>query len=506
MNKVMTTLPDDVSARASTTTLLGSRQAVGTIAVRELTDDLTSVRFLIITLLVIVLTPLAVYVGTRDYRNRLEDYNRLMVEQQGLAAGPAGKQVSGSRNLEVLRAIRPPERLSVLARGVDGVLPEYWDFSPTGIQVGPLASRPQRLGDVLGQLDLEFLIRVVLGLLAILLAFDAVVGEKELGTLRMVLSQPLSRASFLTGKLIGGAITLLVPLAATFLLALLSAQVFSFNLLAQDSLPQVGTLAVVSAIYLLCMYALGLVISSLTASQKTSLVVLLVIWVLVVLAIPPLSTLVAQAISPTPPAHTVYAKKRTLDDDIRRHAELAMGDVFREETGQDRMVGMGIYHKHKEAIDRRIDPIVVSYVNKRRQLLDELDRDVERRMIHQNEVARTIMALSPAASFAAATTDLAGTGDTCAEAWLEAIRRQQSQLNVALFDDPPWVQMRMGAMSMSLDRHPAPSLQDLPTCAPPRRGVRAALARSLPRLGLLILYTGLLVIGSFVAFSRYDVR
>lgn len=70
-------------------------------------------------------------------------------------------------------------------------MPEHWDFSPAGIEVGPIASRPQRLADLLGQLDLEFLVRAVL-------------------------SQPVSRPAFLGGKLAGGAITLLVPLVAAF--------------------------------------------------------------------------------------------------------------------------------------------------------------------------------------------------------------------------------------------------------------------------------------------------
>lgn len=489
----------------------GGGQVVWTIAVRELTDQLRSLRFLIITLLVVGLTPLAVYVGARDYTNRLEDYNRLVAEHQELAAGPAGKQVRGvdqpftpENELAVLRALRPPEPLSVLIRGLDGALPAYWDFSPTGIEVGPATSRPQRLADVLGQLDLEFLIRVVLGLLAILLAFDAVAGEKEMGTLRLTLSHPLTRAAFLTGKLAGSAITLLVPLVAAFLAALLSAQLFELDI--GDTVAKVGLIAAASGAYLLCFYALGLLVSSLTTSQKTSLVVILVAWVVLVLAIVPLSTLVAQAISAVPSAYTVQAQKRTLDTDIRREAERAMGDVFREVTGQDRMVGTSLYLQHKAAIDQRIAPIVVSYVNNRRQRIGELERQGECRRAQQNEVARALMALSPAAAFAAAAADLAGTGDAHYAAWLETVGRHQSRLNAALFDDPPAVWMRMGNMSMMLDRRDPPSVAELPAFVPPRRDAQAAVARALPAFGLLVLYTGLFIAGGFVAFARYDVR
>lgn len=67
----------------------------------------------------------------------------------------------------------------------------------------------------------------------------------------------------------------------------------------------VAFIAAASGAYLLCFYALGLLISSLTKSQKMSLVVLLVIWVIVISAIPPTATFVAQATSPVQSSHTV---------------------------------------------------------------------------------------------------------------------------------------------------------------------------------------------------------
>jgi hypothetical protein len=140
-------------------------RAVWFVALRELTDQMTSLRFLIIALLAIGLTPLAVYVGTRDYNNRLTDYDRLLAEQQKVAGDQKGVYDRGE--LLPLRVVRPPEALSVVVRGLDGAIPAYWDFSTAGIASGPSASRPRRLADMLGQLDLEFLVRVVLGLLIV---------------------------------------------------------------------------------------------------------------------------------------------------------------------------------------------------------------------------------------------------------------------------------------------------------------------------------------------------
>ncbi len=488
--------------------------AIRTIARREIAEQLSSARFLIIALLVVGLTPLAVYVGARDYKSRLEDYNRLVAEQQKMIAGPAGREVKGfdvgwseGNDLAVLRAIRPPEPVSALVRGLDGALPQYWDFSPTGIVTGPLASRPQRIADVVGHLDMAFLMRVALGLLAILLAFDAVAGEKELGTLRAVLSQPISRAALLTGKLAGGAVTLLLPLAAAFLIALISAQLFGVDLIAAGALAKVVMLALTAGAYLVCFYALGLFVSSLVSSQKTSLVVLLVVWVVAVLAVPPIATMVAQAASPVPTSQYLETRKDALDLDIRRQAELEMGGVYREITGDpEGNADTDKYYKNKESIDRRIVPIEVGYLNRRRQILNEIDRDAERRAANQNRFASLLMAISPAAAFAGAATDLAGTGDAQYAAWLESVRRYQDSLNAALFDDPPTVMIRNRGASFPAELRKPPTVADLPSFAPPRRDAAAVLSRSLPAIGLLGLFTGVFIIGGFFAFSRYDVR
>jgi ABC-type transport system involved in multi-copper enzyme maturation permease subunit len=476
---------------------------------------MTSLRFLVVALLAVALTPLAVYVGVRDYQSRLAEHDRLAVEIQKLVAGDEGKHVRGlpssapfaGEALQVLRALRLPEALSVLVRGLDGGQPEYWDFSPTGIEVGLLASRPQRLVDVLGQLDLEFLVRVVLGLLAILLAFDAVAGEKELGTLRAVLSQPITRAAFLAGKLLGGAMTLWFCLAVAFLVALFASQFLGIDLLSGDILVRAALIAATSAAYLTCFYALGLLVSSFTSSQKTSLVVLLVVWVLTVLAIPPLATLIAQAASPVPPVQAVEFRKQRLDESLSNEANQAMGSVYREVTGLPLGWFDGSkFDSHKDEINRRIAPIVVAYLARRRQATEELDRDFERRAAWQNQLARWIMDFSPAAAFASASADLAGTGDATVAAWRDAVRRQQSRLDSALFDDPPTVIISNGGASGWVDRRTSPSVAELPAFVPPRRDALAALARALPALGLLIGYTGVFIVASFAAFARYDVR
>lgn len=482
-----------------------SLAAILNVARWELAEQLTSLRFLLIALLVLGLIPLSVYVGSRDFQTRLHDHSRLAAEQTELAASGA----SPSFSPELLRALRAPQPLSVLVRGLDGDLSQYWEFSESGVRLGPTASRPQRLVDLLGQLDLEFLIRVVLALLAILLAFDAVAGEKELGTLRAVLAQPVKRWTVLTGKLLGGGLTLLLALAVAFLSTLFCGQLAGLDLLSGAALATVAAMATTSALYLLCLYALGLLVSSLVTSQKSALILLLVSWVVLVLAMPPLSALVARAVVPVTAPSILEARKEALAREIRVDKERAMGPIYMEITGlPECWFDSGEYEKHKEEIDQRIAPIEIEANRKRRQALGAADREAERLNAAQNRVARLIMTLSPATTYAGLVADLAGTGDDLRRSWLAAVERHQSRLETALFDDPPTLRVRTGpSCSGSTTRRELMTMADLPPFVPPQAGAWHLFSPGvLMPMGLLVLYLALLVAAGFWAFSRYDVR
>ncbi len=64
-------------------------------------------------------------------------------------------------------------------------------------------------------IDLALVFGVVLSLLALLFAYDAVSGEREDGTLRLMLSNAVPRDVVLIGKYLGAMACLLLPLAVS---------------------------------------------------------------------------------------------------------------------------------------------------------------------------------------------------------------------------------------------------------------------------------------------------
>lgn len=500
-------------APASTLTVPSQCQAIRAIAHREIIEHLASLRFLVITALVLVLTPLSVFVGVRDWQGRSADAQRRVTEREQLAEGPAGEVLgmdlpfTQENDLAVLRAVRSPVRWSALVRGVDADLPAWWDFTPAGVSVGPPATQAGRLANVYGTLDVEFLIRVVLGLLAILLAFDAVAGEKEMGTLRAVLAQPVSRASFLTGKLLGGLATLLVPLVVLFLTALVAGSVFGADLLRGADLGRLAALFAVALAYVVTLYAFGLLVSALVTSQKMALVVVLVSWVLLTLALPPMASLLARVVAPVPSLQTIEAQKRVTAEALQREAEQARGAVYRELTGQpEGTVSTASFAAHAEALRARVAELQAEAWARSRRTLGEIQSDWERRQAAQDRVATVLASCSPGALFARAAAELCDVGDGQRRGWEEATRWHAGQLESALFQSPPAVYLRNGGATMFLKLRDGVLVTDLPAFSPPHQDVASSLGQALPSLGLLLGFMVAVILAGYRAFARYDVR
>ena len=60
-----------------------------------------------------------------------------------------------------------------------------------------------------------------MSLLALLFAYDAIAGDWETGTLRLVLSHPVGRGSVLLAKYLAAMVCLLLPVLMSLLLALI---------------------------------------------------------------------------------------------------------------------------------------------------------------------------------------------------------------------------------------------------------------------------------------------
>ncbi len=252
---------------------------------RELLDNLMTFRFsaaVFITLLLVVTTT-AVLIA--DYERRLERYNTsIETYRRGLR-----KWQTYSPGMGRLYVARQPNPLSLFNAGLDKrignkILVSPW-FVPS-LWDAEMDSLDNSFLNIFSSIDIVFIFEVVMSLFALIFAYDALVGERERGTLRLVLTHPVRRGYILLAKYISAMLCLMVPLLMSLLLAvILLATSTSISLSTEDFI-RIGGIILSSLAYLSLFYLIGLLISSVTRRTSTALMLAMFVWGFLVLVYP----------------------------------------------------------------------------------------------------------------------------------------------------------------------------------------------------------------------------
>ena len=254
-----------------------------TLTRRELLDNLMTFRFAAATFITLLLVVANTAVLIEDYEQRLASYHTaLKTHRQQL-------QETETYSAGKVFVDRPPNPLSIFNVGLDKRLGNQvevsYAFVPTLWDAGMSGSDNPFL-NIFNSIDIVFIFEVVLSLMALIFAYDALVGERERGTLRLVLTHPVSRGHILLAKYVGAMLCLLIPLLLSLLLALvLLTTTASFSLGTSDFL-RIGGIVAVSLTYLSVFYLIGLLISTITQRTSTALMLSIFAWGFLVLAYP----------------------------------------------------------------------------------------------------------------------------------------------------------------------------------------------------------------------------
>jgi ABC-type transport system involved in multi-copper enzyme maturation permease subunit len=170
-----------------------------------------------------------------------------------------------------IKVNRPPQVLSTIASGVSEAVGRVatvnYSYDPSLVD-SKYGSSP--VFSVFGALDLTFIIKIVLSLFAILFTYDAIVGEKERGTLGLILSNRVPRDRLIMGKVIGGYISLLIPLIIPLILSMLILLFYPNISMSGEDWVRVLIIFLIFFLYLSVFFTLGLFVSARTKKGSTS--------------------------------------------------------------------------------------------------------------------------------------------------------------------------------------------------------------------------------------------
>lgn len=454
-----------------------------TLVRREIAGNVLSFRFIVTFVLFFGLILVSVLVLTNGYAGRVQGYEASRSTHRDALAQVA--QVKNPRQLldELLDnrgvyADLRPQDLGVFVDGLERRLPSQVHAAMFNARRVDEEAYRNPLLALFASPDYGYIVNVVVSLLALLFVFDAICGEKERGTLKLVLVNSVPRDQVILAKWVGGYLSLVLPFLVAVLAGAAYVHLTGAVVLRGEVLQRLVGIVAVSLLYISVYFTLGLAISALTHRGATALVVSLFVWICWTLVIPNLAPVVARIVYPVPSVEKITAEKLAVDQET----ELQLRRV------SQRTLSYG-----KEG-QRQIDEVRAEGERTKQKL----DRFYEDQFQTQIDISRTLSRLSPAASFRYATTELAGTGISLFDGHRQAGKRFQAEF--AEYADQLYRQQNDGKLAagwFQADQVPAMKL------------LLPRLDDTLSRIGadllLLAVFNLLLFMGTYVSFLRYDV-
>lgn len=462
---------------------------------KELRDIIGSTRFVVTFAACAVLILLAFFTGARNHLLRLEQYEAARAANLRQMAG-----LTDWLQVERHRVFLPPRPLEALVSGVCN------DIGRT-IEVvgrGELSTTDSRYGNepvyaVFRFLDLNFIFQIVLSLFAMLFGYDAINGEKERGTLRLVFSNAIPRTTFILGKLIGAFVAIAVPLLLAILLGCLILPLAGLHLSGDEWL-RLALVVLAGMLYFGAFLTLAILVSTLTSRSVPAFLSLLIIWIFIVLIIPRISVLIAGRSVDVSTVDEMAAQKSKLRRQLWQEDRSKLAG-FQPAQRQDVDAMMREFQEFmQELSDRRYE--------KMQALARQLNEVRRNKQQEQERLAFGLARLSPAATFALAADELAGNGiDLKAHFLAEAQAYQKSYAAFMLEKTGMAVDGRQ--MRFRTDDNEARQPIDpreLPEFDYDALSLRAGLQDALPEMGLLLLFNLIFFSSAFVRFMRYALR
>lgn len=469
---------------------------------KELKNLLLSPKFTATFLACTLLVLLSIQAGIVEYKNGRAQYEAaIALVDQEMNEADTWRQAANRQ-----RIFREPQPMQIFVSGVHFDIGRYSVVSAwQDIKLRQSAYSIEPLFAVFRAIDFVFIIQVVLSLLTIVFAYDLICGEKESGTLRLMLSNAVPRTTYIAAKVTGAWLGLMVPLLIPLSLGVLLIVLQGIPFSASDWV-NIAMLTGYAGLYLTAFLCIGALVSTLTHRSSTSFLLLLVFWIVMVLVVPRSGMMIASQVHPVQSASELESQKEGFARERRTEFFEATGAAFRERAEATRNMS----EDERKAYEAENEWEWMLESDERQKSMEadiaEFNRKIDEQSANQRLVQQrlgfSLSRFSPASAFQLASMTLGQTDLSLKQRYLTALSEYRTTFRAYVDEkDPGGGSFRFGSMreaAAELD------LSDMPRFQRPTPSNPAS--QTLIDAVILILYTFIGLAVSFIAFNRYDVR
>ncbi len=379
-------------------------------------------------------------------------------------------------------ALLPPAPLAGLSVGQSDLYPYYFKVTSQSRQSFVTNDEIENPGNLLaGRFDLAFVIIYLYPLLILALSYNLISAEREQGTLQMMMSQPVSLKTFVTGKV---GLRALVVLAMAIGFSLTGFALSGANLFEGAVVLRLLLWIAVVAAYGAFWFALAVVVNAFGKNSAANAMALAGAWLFFVLLAPALLNVAVTTLYPVPSrvemvqatrratAEATAQGSRLLAKYLEDHPELTSGAAADPNDFYTRSIAV------QSETERLIQPVI-----------DHFDRQV----MGQQRLVDRFRFLSPAIVTQSALNDIAGTSVARYRHFLSLVDEFHAQWKT--YFNPRIVQKAL-LTPADYDRFPAYAFREEP--------IDQVAGRVLIGLLGLLLPAGLIGWYGLRAFRRYQ--
>ena len=469
-------------------------------------------------------TAAAVFVQVADYEKRLAAYHVALQEHQ-----------EETRTWDLYSQINPkahrkPNPLSIFNVGTEK---SGADMVSIELATPIWEKEAQKQGSdnpflsIFLSVDVTFVFKIVLSALAILFAYNTISGEREDGTLKLVLSNPIPRDVLVLGKYLGGVLSLFPIVVISFTVGVVIASASPATDFDVGDLLRLTMVLLISLLYVSICCLLGMLLSVWTKEAATTLILSMFIWGILTIVHSNIATFAVAKFPPYQPQAEKeilqHIQQRWEDFKEERDAYLLKKWGYKYPVSAISLIGDGALStsidmsspgelgfsefyelkpihimdvsKLQEVLGYQ-EPLRIDYANQAEALLKQREEVEESNRRFAKDISR--FSFADAYRFA-----VGAITDTDTESYQDFIRHARNYKRQVVdyltgknaFSARAWLSSDQGAAEF----------RDLPVFQNPRASLFQSLSRASSDILILLAWNVILFIGVYVSFLRYEI-
>lgn len=369
---------------------------------------------------------------------QIAEYERNAPKEISRFSDPRDPAAAG-RNVGQRYAAMPPAPLAAFSIGQSDLLPYYFKINTRSQQTFMTNDEIENPTNLLaGRFDISFVIIYLLPLLILALGYNFLSGEREDGTLQMLMAQPVGLRSLIFGKIVLRFVVVVVLVIGFSLAAFLLG---GGSLTAEGALPRMILWVFAVVVYIAFWFALAIAVNAFGWKSATNAVALAGLWLFFVVLIPALLNVAVTTLYPVPSRIEMINASRDassaasaqgsqlLAKYTEDHPELVIGDYDPNDAAARAYLV-------QEEVDRQVAPVLARY-----------DEQLQK----QQNLVEKLRFLSPAVVMQETLNDVSGSGNARHRHFLEQVENyhadwqnyfiprvfQKSRITAETYDNAP---------------------------------------------------------------------